>query len=282
MFVSLPAVDVVAEAGTVQEFKSEPCPVVLLNRRVLCPVAIMSLVGLGLGDLDETSYNEKYWIPLRGMLEIIFHQPAGSYQPVSYEETYTLIYKCVSMRSAERLFRDIVQFVESVIQGWQIGLERVSGSPTLFVEAFTKTLEQYFHATSTLLPVCTYLDKSYVKIRIGSTMELFLNGVFTRGIQRENIQCFLKLLSEARSQPFTISPQVMQRSVQYLHRLDASLVSLDWELFSAFLTNVRPAMLECDLEAQIEADRKLQAELRESGFASGESKSRKRIFDADH
>lgn len=91
-----------------------------------------------------------------------------------------------------------------------------------------------------------------------------------------------ELLSDARSQPFAISPQVMQRSVQHLHRLDTSLVSLDRELFSAFLTNVRPAMLECDLEAQIEADRRLQAQLRESGFATGESKSRKRIFDADH
>lgn len=151
----------------------------------------MSLVGLGLGDLDETSYNEKYWSQLRGMLEMIFHQAAGSYQPVSYEETYTLIYKCVSMRSAERLFRDIVQYVESVIQGWQIGLERVSGNSTLFVDAFAKTLEQYFHAMSTLLPVCTYLDKSYVKIRMGSTLEQFLNGVFIRGIRRENIQFFL-------------------------------------------------------------------------------------------
>ncbi len=86
------------------------------------------------------------------------------------------------------------------------------------------------------------------------------------------------LLSKAEHHPFMISPSTMQSLLQNLSSLDPKYVSMELNLFAKHLPAIRAPMMEEDLEAQIEADRKLQEELRRSGFGSGDQ-SKKRVHD---
>ena len=69
----------------------------------------------------------------------------------------------------------------------------------------------------------------------------------------------------------------MQSLVQNIYSLNPKYAAMNPGLFGRYLANVGAPMLENELEAQREADRRLQEELRNSGFGNGDQ-SRKRVL----
>ena len=63
----------------------------------------------------------------------------------------------------------------------------------------------------------------------------------------------------------------MQTTLKQLYSLNPGYVSKNPDLFAKFLAGIQPAMSETDLQAQMEADRRLQVKNRKRNEAAVES-----------
>jgi hypothetical protein len=77
------------------------------------------------------------------------------------------------------------------------------------------------------------------------------------------------------AKPFSFSPAIVQSILKNLHTVNSQYYQLNAALFSRHLVGLQTPMSVDELQSQIAADKRLQEELRESGFDSG-NQSKKR------
>ena len=89
-------------------------------------------------------------------------------------------------------------------------------------------------------------------------------------------------MAAVQSNPFSISPSIMQSLLQQLHSINPKYSSINQDLFSRHIpSGVRPAMAEEELEAQRAADRALQEQLRQQGFNTCDQSRKRGIESSD-
>ena len=206
--------------------------------------------------ITDESYLSEYWSPLRQTIDTMLNHPPGSYQPVSYEQMYSAVYKCVCKSYSERLFQDLMGHIGQTLSQW--AAEILSCSDATLPGRFHTAMTQYFHAVQSINPIFTYLNRFYIESKLSTTLAHELNCLFVNIVCEETIDRLLGILDRAQHIPFSIPPSVMQSTLKQLHALHPSYVNKNPDLFSKYLAGIQPAMNEADLEAQIKADRLLQ------------------------
>ena len=111
----------------------------------------MSSFRLNSSDSSMTpeDYRLKFWSELRDAIDQMLSHPPGSYKPISYEQMYSAVYKCVCKQYRELLYADLIT-VRTRLAQW---------SGALSIREFHKALVQYFHALVNFLFRCQAMQR---------------------------------------------------------------------------------------------------------------------------
>ncbi|XP_060097523.1 CDK2-associated and cullin domain-containing protein 1 isoform X3 [Heteronotia binoei] len=186
-------------------------------------------------------YRSTYWPKLDSAIDQLLTQSPGDYIPISYEQIYSCVYKCVCQQHSEQMYSDLIKKITN-------HLERVS-----------KELQ----------------NKFYIETKLNRDLRNDLIKLFTEHVAEKHIYSLMPLLLEAQSTPFWISPSTMANIVKGLYMLRPEWVQMAPALFSKFIPNILPPAVESELEEYAAQDQKLQQELIQEGFSRGDQ-SRKR------
>ncbi|XP_074151832.1 CDK2-associated and cullin domain-containing protein 1-like isoform X3 [Sminthopsis crassicaudata] len=186
-------------------------------------------------------YKSTYWPKLDGAIDQLLTQSPGDYIPISYEQIYSCVYKCVCQQHSEQMYNDLIKKITN-------HLERVS-----------KELQ----------------NKFYIETKLNRDLKDDLIKLFTEHVAEKHIYSLMPLLLEAQSTPFQITPSTMANIVKGLYTLRPEWVQMAPALFSKFIPNILPPAVESELQQYAAQDQKLQRDLLQNGFARGDQ-SRKR------
>ncbi|XP_070288277.1 CDK2-associated and cullin domain-containing protein 1 isoform X2 [Myotis yumanensis] len=189
-------------------------------------------------------YKSTYWPKLDGAIDQLLTQSPGDYIPISYEQIYSCVYKCVCQQHSEQMYSDLIKKITN-------HLERVS-----------KELQ----------------NKFYIETKLNRDLKDDLIKLFTEHVAEKHIYSLMPLLLEAQSTPFQVTPSTMANIVKGLYTLRPEWVQMAPTLFSKFIPNILPPAVESELSEYAAQDQKLQRELMQNGFMRGDQ-SRKRAGD---
>ncbi|XP_062491313.1 CDK2-associated and cullin domain-containing protein 1 isoform X4 [Pezoporus occidentalis] len=177
-------------------------------------------------------YKSTYWPKLDSAIDQLLTQSPGDYIPISYEQIYSCVYKCVCQQHSEQMYSDLIKKITN-------HLERVS-----------KELQ----------------NKFYIETKLNRDLKDDLIKLFTEHVAEKHIYNLMPLLLEAQSTPFQITPSTMANIVKGLYTLRPEWVQMAPALFSKFIPNILPPAVESELQEYAAQDQKLQRELMQNGF----------------
>jgi hypothetical protein len=131
---------------------------------------------------SNEDYDTAFWPQLRATLDTVLLERPGTYKPISYEQMYSAVYKCVCKQHSEKLYNDVMGHVQIILQCWSEKLHNTqsSGDPVVFIQEFEHILTQYFHALGSIVPIFTYLNRFYVESKLNTDLPSELHQLFAR------------------------------------------------------------------------------------------------------
>ncbi|CAH6936879.1 Cacul1 [Phodopus roborovskii] len=224
-------------AAAVTKAAPAPTPSSTININTSTSKFLMNVITI-------EDYKSTYWPKLDGAIDQLLTQSPGDYIPISYEQIYSCVYKCVCQQHSEQMYSDLIKKITS-------HLERVS-----------KELQ----------------NKFYIETKLNRDLKDDLIKLFTEHVADKHIYNLMPLLLEAQSTPFQVTPSTMANIVKGLYTLRPEWVQMAPTLFSKFIPNILPPAVESELSEYAAQDQKLQRELIQNGFTRGDQ-SRKRAGD---
>ncbi|XP_066457469.1 CDK2-associated and cullin domain-containing protein 1 [Eleutherodactylus coqui] len=221
-------------------------------------------------------YKNTYWPKLESAIDQLLTQSPGDYIPISYEQIYSCVYKCVCQQHSEQMYSDLMCKITCHLE--KVSLELQATSPEHYIEKFNLALSQYMGALHSIVPLFIYMNKFYIETKLNRDLKDDLIQLFTDHVAEKHIYSLMPLLLEAQSTPFQITPSTMASIVKGLYTLRPEWVQLAPALFSKFIPNILPPALESELQDYAAQDQKLQQDLMQNGFNRGDQ-SRKRAGD---
>lgn len=218
-------------------------------------------------------YKSTYWPKLDSAIDQLLTQSPGDYIPISYEQIYSCVYKCVCQQHSEQMYSDLIKKITNHLE--RVSKELQASPPDLYVERFNIALGQYMGALQSIVPLFIYMNKFYIETKLNRDLKNDLIKLFTEHVAEKHIYSLMPLLLEAQSTPFWINPSTMANVVKGLYMLRPEWVQMAPPLFSKFIPNILPPAVESELEEYAAQDQKLQQELIQEGFSRGDQ-SRKR------
>ncbi|XP_043840495.1 CDK2-associated and cullin domain-containing protein 1 isoform X2 [Dromiciops gliroides] len=220
--------------AAVAKVATAPTPSATININTSTSKFLMNVITI-------EDYKSTYWPKLDGAIDQLLTQSPGDYIPISYEQIYSCVYKCVCQQHSEQMYSDLIKKITN-------HLERVS-----------KELQ----------------NKFYIETKLNRDLKDDLIKLFTEHVAEKHIYSLMPLLLEAQSTPFQITPSTMANIVKGLYTLRPEWVQMAPALFSKFIPNILPPAVESELQQYAAQDQKLQRDLLQNGFARGDQ-SRKR------
>ncbi|OCT69748.1 CDK2-associated and cullin domain-containing protein 1 isoform X1 [Xenopus laevis] len=221
-------------------------------------------------------YRTTYWPKLDSAIDQLLTQSPGDYIPISYEQIYSCVYKCVCQQHSEQMYSDLIHKITSHLES--VSQELQASSPADYIEKFNLSLAQYMGALHSIVPLFIYMNKFYIETKLNRDLKDDLIQLFTEHVAEKHIYSLMPLLLEAQSTPFQITPSTMASIVKGLYTLRPEWVQLAPTLFSKFIPNILPPAVESELQDYAAQDQKLQHDLAQNGFTRGDQ-SRKRAGD---
>ncbi|XP_078500032.1 CDK2-associated and cullin domain-containing protein 1 [Lissotriton helveticus] len=218
-------------------------------------------------------YKSTYWPKLDSAIEQLLTQSPGDYIPISYEQIYSCVYKCVCQQHSEQMYSDLIKKITNHLE--RISEELQVSPPDLYIERFNIALAQYMGALQSIVPLFIYMNKFYIETKLNRDLKDDLIRLFTEQVAEKHIYSLMPLLLDAQSTPFQITPSTMANIVKGLYTLRPEWVQLAPALFSKFIPNILPPAVESDLLEYAAQDQLFQRELIQTGFTRGDQ-SRKR------
>uniref|UniRef100_G1NYU2 CDK2-associated and cullin domain-containing protein 1 n=1 Tax=Myotis lucifugus TaxID=59463 RepID=G1NYU2_MYOLU len=223
-------------------------------------------------------YKSTYWPKLDGAIDQLLTQSPGDYIPISYEQIYSCVYKCVCQQHSEQMYSDLIKKITNHLE--RVSKELQASPPDLYIERFNIALGQYMGALQSIVPLFIYMNKFYIETKLNRDLKDDLIKLFTEHVAEKHIYSLMPLLLEAQSTPFQVTPSTMANIVKGLYTLRPEWVQMAPTLFSKFIPNILPPAVESELSEYAAQDQKLQRELMQNGFMSPQSdQSRKRAGD---
>jgi len=241
-----------------------------VDSSVSSPVS-KQIIPSGMTNMTPDDYRDIFWSMLRDAIDQMLTHPPGSYKPISYEQMYSAVYKCVCKQYSEQLYADLITHIKTRLGQWSGNLSKVQDCD--FINEFHKALVQYFHALGGIVPIFTYMNRFYIEAKLHTDLRSELIKVFTSLVSDQHVNRLIPLMVTAQSTPFCIPPAVMSTMCKHLYQLNPEYTRIEPRLFSSYLPNVLPQMTEEDLQAQQDADRLLQESLRSQGWGCADNMS---------
>nr|XP_033799568.1 CDK2-associated and cullin domain-containing protein 1 isoform X2 [Geotrypetes seraphini] len=199
-------------------------------------------------------YKSTYWPKLNSAIDQLLTQSPGDYIPISYEQIYSCVYKCVCQQHSEQMYSDLMEKITDHLE--RVSKELRVSPPDLYIERFNIVLGQYMGALQSIVPLFIYMNCISSVVACDDTL-------------------LSALLLEAQSMPFQVTPSTMANIVKGLYTLRPEWVQLAPALFSKFIPNILPPAVESELQNYAAQDQKFQRDLMQNGFSRGDQ-SRKR------
>uniref|UniRef100_A0A670Z699 CDK2-associated and cullin domain-containing protein 1 n=1 Tax=Pseudonaja textilis TaxID=8673 RepID=A0A670Z699_PSETE len=188
-------------------------------------------------------YKSTYWPKLDSAIDQLLTQSPGDYIPISYEQIYSCVYKCVCQQHSEQMYSDLIKKITNHLE--RVSKELQVSPPDLYIERFNIALGQYMGALQSIVPLFIYMNKFYIETKLNRDLRNDLIKLFTEHVAEKHIFSLMQWVQMAPA------------------------------LFSKFIPNILPPAVESELEEYAAQDQKLQQELIQEGFSRGDQ-SRKR------
>ncbi|XP_075830682.1 CDK2-associated and cullin domain-containing protein 1 isoform X3 [Microtus pennsylvanicus] len=239
-------------AAAVTKAASAPTPSSTINintstskfRRFQDWTQALRLVVMNVITIED--YKSTYWPKLDGAIDQLLTQSPGDYIPISYEQIYSCVYKCVCQQHSEQMYSDLIKKITSHLE--RVSKELQASPPDLYIERFNIALGQYMGALQSIVPLFIYMNKFYIETKLNRDLKDDLIKLFTEHVAEKHIYSLMQWVQMAPT------------------------------LFSKFIPNILPPAVESELSEYAAQDQKLQRELIQNGFTRGDQ-SRKRAGD---
>ncbi|XP_074642617.1 CDK2-associated and cullin domain-containing protein 1-like [Tubulanus polymorphus] len=230
--------------------------------------------------ISDEDYEKKYWPRLDSAINQLLTMKPGEYIPISYEQMYSCVYKCVCKQFSERLYNDLCQKITTHLQQISIQLQTSSHDSKLYIKEFHNALNQYLKALGGIVPIFNYMNRFYVENKLRTDLKVELLKLFADYVADKHVPVILPLVVEASSEPFTFPPAMMSTLVRNLYSLKPEFSQMRPHLFAKYIPNVMPATAESDLTQLIEETKRMQRDLRTHPlFMSGDQSKKRGIED---
>ncbi|PKU29550.1 hypothetical protein llap_20146 [Limosa lapponica baueri] len=71
-------------------------------------------------------YKSTYWPKLDSAIDQLLTQSPGDYIPISYEQIYSCVYKCVCQQHSEQMYSDLIKKITNHLERVSKELQRAS------------------------------------------------------------------------------------------------------------------------------------------------------------
>ncbi|XP_077992497.1 CDK2-associated and cullin domain-containing protein 1-like [Glandiceps talaboti] len=228
-----------------------------------------------MGAITKEEYQTQYWPKLENAIIQLLTQTPGDYIPISYEQMYSCVYKCVCQQHSEQMYNDLLMVITQHLN--RLSVELQSSQPDTYVECFNFALTQYTQALGGIVPIFNYMNRFYVATKLNTDLKDELSKLFTIYVAEKHVTLLFSFLEEAQTKPFAVSPPIMANIVKGLYQLKPEYAALKPQLFARFIPNILPPAKEELLDQYIEETIQMQRDLEKGGFArGGGGQSRKR------
>uniref|UniRef100_A0A8C5KG06 CDK2-associated and cullin domain-containing protein 1 n=1 Tax=Jaculus jaculus TaxID=51337 RepID=A0A8C5KG06_JACJA len=219
--------------------KAAPAPRSTININTSTSKFLMSVITI-----DD--YKSTYWPKLDGATDQLLTQSPGDYIPISYEQIYSCVYKCVCQQHSEQMYSDLIKKITNHLE--RVSKELQASPADLYIERFNIALGQYMGALQRIVPLFIYMNTFYIETKLNRDLKDDLIKLFTEHVVDKHIYSLMQWVQMAPT------------------------------LFSKFIPNILPPAMESELSEYAAQDQKLQRELIKNGFTRGDQ-SRKRAGD---
>ncbi|GAB1604028.1 CDK2-associated and cullin domain-containing protein 1-like [Argonauta hians] len=226
--------------------------------------------------ITDEEYESQYLPQLMDAINQLLTITPGTYIPISYEQMYSCVYKCVCKQFSERLYTDLINHIRRHLGQVDSHLKECRSDSTMFVEQFSVLMNQYLQALNGIVPIFNYMNRFYVETKLKTDLNKELRNLFSEIVVEQHVNNLLNMLEKALSVPFTISPPVMASIVKNLYSLNPDYAQLKPDVFAKYIPNIRPPTSISELDEYGAEDRKMQQELLHNPEFSCSDSSRKR------
>ncbi|XP_029645220.1 CDK2-associated and cullin domain-containing protein 1 [Octopus sinensis] len=226
--------------------------------------------------ITDEEYETQYLPQLMDAINQLLTIAPGTYIPISYEQMYSCVYKCVCKQFSERLYTDLINHIRRHLGQVDSHLKECRSDSTMFVERFSVLMNQYLQALNGIVPIFNYMNRFYVETKLKTDLNKELRNLFSEIVVEQHVNNLLNLLEKALSVPFTISPPVMASIIKNLYSLNPEYAQLKPDVFAKYIPNIRPPTSISELDEYGAEDRKMQLELLHNPEFSCSDSSRKR------
>lgn len=234
--------------------------------------------------ITQEDYEKHYWPKLEQAISQLLTMSPGQYIPISYEQMYSCVYKCVCKQFSERLYTDLFNYMRSYLAGVNEDLQSCAASSTQFIEKMAFIVNQYMQALDGIVPIFNYMNRFYIETKLKTGLSEELTKLFRDIVVDQHISNLLTILEEVSSEPFSVPPATMSALVTNLHSLSPEYAKIRPKLFSRFIPNILPPTCAANLEQYVEETKKIQEEMHSlPGFQQSlGSHSRKRANEEEN
>ncbi|ELU05474.1 hypothetical protein CAPTEDRAFT_119976 [Capitella teleta] len=204
-------------------------------------------------------YEQTYWPKLEGAINQLLTMSPGDYIPISYEQMYSCVYKCVCKQFSQRLYSDLLRQITAHLE--RLSLELQSQDSCLYIERFYFALNQYTQALGGIVPIFNYMNRFYVESKLKSDLGVELRQLFVQYVADKHVNAIIPLMVDASSKPFSVSPNVMANLIKNIHALKPEYAKLRPQLFAKYLPGILPPCEERELNCYIEEAKQMQRDL---------------------
>ncbi|KAL9982748.1 hypothetical protein ACROYT_G004841 [Oculina patagonica] len=225
--------------------------------------------------VNDGDYIALHWPKLESAILLILQQNPGQFIPISYEEMYSTVYKCVCQQFADKMYSNLIELVTSYLR--RVAQELQMTPAEAYLEKFNFAMAQFFQAVSGIVAIFSYMNRFYVTPKLHTDLKTELWKLFT-DLVADNAFLF-GVIEEVSSKPFGVDPHIMMSIIKGLYSLKPEFSMRNPVLFARFIPNILPPT-QCDqLPNLIQEDRLLQENLVTSQGFTRESTGKKRRGD---
>lgn len=235
-------------------------------------------------------YLEEYWSGVSNAIEQILKNSPGA--RVSFEQMYSIVYKCVCDGFAERLHSDLLAQcsrhladVDQYLETYKPRTSESGGVDSLkLVLTFHEVLQLYLIAVQQITPIFAYMNKFYVEGSLQTSLQAELMELFRLKVADNRMDIIMMCVEELLNKPFALPPATVSSLFANLHCVGAGEYGRRYpSLFSRYVPGVLPPMKESDIEAHISEMKDLQVRLRNaSGDGADGVRGQKRHGDNEN
>ncbi|XP_071947704.1 CDK2-associated and cullin domain-containing protein 1-like [Antedon mediterranea] len=229
-----------------------------------------------LGAITLEDYQQQYWPVLDSAVrQLLAH--SGNYVPISYEQMYSCVYKCVCQQHSEKMYNDLLGLIKEHLTSIVCELNVLHQSNTdFFLEHFYQAMQNYNHSLKGIVPIFNYMNRFYVTHKLNTDLHSELTKLFTVYIAETQACHILRLLDEAQGRPFAVKPATAAGIIKGLYSLNPEFATLNPRLFAKYIPNVLPPTRMEDLPMYAEEAQVMQHNLQEQQGFSRLQQDRKR------